>query len=324
MNLQLLNQADAVLNACGGREAVQGGTVVGFERKIIFPMEIPLNATQTFTKQINGEVPFELRAISSDQRTADQLGIRAQIRMPNGRFLFGKNGIDAAMFGGIGSFRPVIDPPEECEPGGNIEVTLSDYLGVGPSVVNLLFEGVDKYYLKGGNQPSPLSALRVPKYQGIINENILAPAYVAGVWPRTPKGAQDSQFTYSSFSDNNTTNLNIPNALAVPVTGPTSGSLNIPIDAGINFVVRRIIADVNQDSTVTGGEFLVRVRSSGGYSLTDGFIDIAQYFSGVEFPVDWVIPGGEQVLIDVVLADGAGTGNMYIQVHLEGVKRRYA
>src|SRR5208283_2089206 len=110
------------------------------------------------------------------------------------------------------------------------------------------------------------------------------------------------------------------NALLVPVTGPTSGQLNIPIDKGIDFVCRRILADVNQDAGVSGGEFLVRIRTSGGYSLTDGFIDIAQYLAGVEFPVDWIIPGGEQVFVDLVLADGAGTGNMYIRIHLEGVK----
>lgn len=325
MNLQLLNQASVTLNRCGGRELVEGGSVVCLERKILFPMYLPLNATQQFTKQIPGDAPFELRAISSDSPADTNVGIRLQIRLPNGRFLIGGNGQDISQFGWVGSWRYFVDPPEECEPGSSIEVTLTDYQGVGPSACNLVFEGCDKYFLKGGKAwTPPVSARSIPRYQGIINENILAPAYVAGVWPKTPDGYIDSQFTYSSISTNNTTNLNIPHALSVPVAGPTNGELNIPIDKGIDFVCRRILADINQDAGVSAGEFLVRIRTSGGYSLTDGFIDIGQYLCGAEYPGEWIIPGGDQVLVDLVLADGAGTGNMYIQVHLEGVKRRRA
>lgn len=326
MDSQLLNQANATLNACGGREVVRGGSVVCLERKILMPMDIPLNATQQFTKQIIGDAPFELRAISSDQRwNGYPIGIRLQIRLPNGRFLIGGDGMDVGTFAGFGSFRFVMDPPEEYEPGSSFEVTLADYQGLGPVTVNLLLEGCDKYFLKGGKTwTPPVSARSIPRYQGIINENILAPAYVAGVWPKTPDGFIDDYFVYSSRSNNNTTNAAIPNALSVSVNGPTSGQLNIPIDNGIDFVCRRILADVNQDAGVAGGEFLVRIRTSGGYSLTDGFIDILQYLSGAEFAHDWIIPGGDQVLVDLVLADGAGTGNMYIQIHLEGVKRRQA
>ena len=324
MNLQLLNEANVILNKCGGREIIEGGSVITLERKILFPLVCPYNSTQQFTKQILGDSPFELRAISSSV-TAQITGIRLQVRLPSGRFLLGGNGQDIGQFGWVGSWRYPVDPPEQCDPGSNLEVTLTDYASMGPFPVNLLFEGVDKYFLKGGKTwTPPISARAIPKYQGILNENILAPAYVAGVWPKPPVGSIDSQFTYSSFSDTNTTFPALPNALSLPVAGPNSATLNIPIDAGIDFVCRRILADVNRDAGVTAGEFLVRIRTSGGYAFTDGFVDIAQYFSGSELAHDWVIPGGDQVNIDVVLADGAGAGNIYLQIHLEGSKRRQA
>ena len=120
MNLQLLNQANAALNKCGGREIVEGGSVVCLERKILFPMYIPLNATQQFTKQIVGDAPFEIRAISSDQQNDSVVGVRMQVRLPSGRFLFGGNGCDVGQFCWVGSWRYPMDPPEQCEPGSSI------------------------------------------------------------------------------------------------------------------------------------------------------------------------------------------------------------
>jgi hypothetical protein len=316
MDLFLINQADRALSSCGARPIIRDGSVVPLYKSFLMPMLLQPGQTVNFLKEITGDALWELRAISSDQGSNSVVGARIQIQLPTGRFLFGGNGMDVGQFAWVGSYRYLMDPPEECEPGSKIQVTLSDYTGLSSQIaVNLLFEGAYKFYLKGGQIQKRLpSAQSIPRYQGIVNENRLAPCWMGGYGPSTPKGYRDDRFTYASG------NLATPYA-TVPLAGPLTATLSIPIDRGLDFVCRRIFFDVQQDSTVTSGRFLGRIRTGNGYALNDNFFDLPQLISGAAYPHDWIIRGGDQVFMDIVLADFAGTGNMYIQAFLEGAKR---
>ena len=311
MELALIKQADRMLTSCGARPIVQGGSCVPIPKAFLMPMVLQPNQAFQWTKEITGEALWEMRAISSDQRMNQVVGARLQIQLPSGRFLFGGNGMDVGQFAGFGSYRYLMGPPEECEPGSKIQVSLSDYTGLESAIaVNLLFEGAYKYFLKGGQIVKRLPPVwQIPRYQGILNENILAPCWMAGYGPPTPSGYTDELFTYSSAE------------VAIPITGPATATLKIPIDAGLDFICRRLLFAVRAD-TGASGTFLGRVRTGNGYALIEDFVDLAQYLNGNEYPHDWTVRGGDSVFIDLTLADFAGINSMYMQVHLEGVRRR--
>ena len=329
MDARLAAQAKRALNACGGVDPARGNMILPWPPKgFLLPMYLPAGQTVTFSREITGEAPWELRAISSDRGMAtpsgasQTVGVRLQIQLPNGRYLIGGNGADVSQFGWIGSWRHLIDPPVECEPGSKIQVTLSD-TGGAPLATNLLFEGNYRYALDG--QPPKgrtLSALQIPRVQGVVNENILAPCWMAG-YPQP--GPNEDYFVYSSPATVSTASyfLGAGYPVGTPLALPSSSAtLKIPIDTGLDFVCRRIVVSLEADSTATAGVVLGRLRLGTGYALCDNFIDLARYLNGVEFPKGWTIRGGDSVYVDVALVDAAGTGNYYVQIFLEGYKRR--
>ncbi len=314
MNEALLREADRTLSKCG-RPQVRGATAVPLFRGFLMPMVLQPGASTVFTKEITGDVTWTLRAISSSIGSSGApTGIRIQIQLPNGRFLIGQNGQDVGQFAWIGSWRYSFgDASVDCEPGSKIQVTLTDTRTAPDAAyaVNLLFEGAYTYYLKGdsGFTTSDLAS-QLPRYSGVVNENILAPCWVAGEGPYTPDGFTDERFTYSSLVN------------TVPIAGPTNTTLKIQIDAGYDFLCRRILVQVTRDAGATAGLFLARLRTGSGYALCDSFFDIARYINGAEYAHDWMIRGEDAVYVDANLVDTAGTGNFYLQVHLEGVRRR--
>ncbi len=314
MNEALLLEADRVLNKCG-RPVIRGAVAVPLFKGFLMPMVLQPDQTTVFTKEITGDVTWNLRSISSAIGASNgATGVRLQIQLPNGRFLIGLNGQDVGQFAWVGSWRyNLADGAVDCEPGAKIQVTLTDTVGLNaPLAVNLLFEGAYTYYLKGdsGVGASDLAS-DMPRYQGIVNENILAPCWMAGEGPYTPEGFQDERFTYSSLQN------------SVAVTGANlSTTLKILIDAGCDFLCRRVLVDVTRDDAATDGFFLGRLRTGSGYALCDSFFDIARYINGSVYPHDWKIRGEDAVYVDLNLTDPAGTGNYNVQVHLEGVRRR--
>jgi len=327
MDPSLLKQADTALTACGARPPIAGDLWLPWPVKsFLVPMTVASGQVAAFPLEITGETPFELRSISSDlgmavtSGSAQTLGVRLQIQLPSGRYLFGNNGIDVSQFAWIGSFAFAVDPPEECQPGEKIQVTLTDF-GGAPLSLNLLFEGCYKYFFSGSVKGNPQSALQIPRYQGILNENILAPCWVAGYGIDTPPGFRDDYYVYSSPTIPDAT-TGVPQGVTLALPGPSATTIKIPIDQTNEFFCRRILFDLEADSTVTAGIVLGRLRTGDGFSLNDNFIDLAHYLNGVEFPKPWKIRGGDSVFVDLSLADATGTGNMYMQVHLEGYKRQ--
>jgi hypothetical protein len=266
-------------------------------------------------REIPGDTVWQLRAISSDQGMNSVQNIRVQIQFPNGRYLFGENGIDSGQFAWIGSYRFLADM--DFEPGNKLKVTLTDTTtgGYGSAqAVNLVFEGTYLYFLKGGElaaDPAKLAS-QLPRYRGDLNENILAPCWMTGAEPPVPDGYdQHDRFTYSS------------SVLTFTIGTHSNGQLVIPIDNGYDFFCRRILADVTYNGP-TGGVVLGRLRTGTGYSLNDDFIDLATYLNGAEWPKDWKIRGRDEVVVDLQLADVVGVGTITFQLHLGGVRRRKA
>ena len=315
LDLQLLKEGLQIMSKCGAFTSVHEGAVLPLVKSFLMPMVLQPNQSLVFTKEITGDTVWNLRSISSDQGSNSLVGVRLQIQLPNGRFLFGGNGIDVGQFAWIGSWRYLMDPDMDCEPGSKIQVTLSDTTDSGLSAavaVNLLFEGAYKFYFQSGQQVDWKKGLasELPRYQGIVNENILAPSFIVGFGLETPIGFEDNLFTYSS------------NIASLTIGAGTTSTLKIPIDNGVIFHCRRLLFDSIVDSTVTAAAWLGRIRTGDGYALCEDFIDLARLLNGAEFPHDWLISEGDSVYLDLSLADTAGTGTATFQAHLEGVRRR--
>jgi hypothetical protein len=98
----------------------------------------------------------------------------------------------------------------------------------------------------------------------------------------------------------------------------------IQIDQNNDFLVRRLLFDVQADNTVTAGTILARIRAGSGYSFTDDYMDVQQYIGSAPFAKDWLVQAGDQIFFDLNLVDSVGTGNMYFRVFAEGVRRKRA
>jgi hypothetical protein len=329
MKPEHLRQADVILSKCG-RPLLQGGiSVLPLYRAFVMPMVLDPGASYTFVKEITTDTPWVLSAISSDQASSSLVGIRCQIQLPNGRFLFGGNGVDIGQFCWIGSYRWLQDPELRCEPGSKIQVTLSDTTASGLSAataVNLFFEGADLVFMQGGLQLSynPKLASQMKRYFGVINENIMAPAWAQNEGLETPPGYVDEYFVYSTpdpIDSSQATTWTLAAGLTTVFPNPLP--FEIVIDAGYEFFCRRILFDVQVTSTASA-IVLAKLRTGAGFVLNDNLIDIPRYINGAEFAGRWVIGSADSVFIDPQLGDAAGSGNVTLQVHLEGYRRRKA
>lgn len=328
MKLEYLRQSEIILSKCGRPQLPGGVSAVPITRGFLLPMVLEPGASTTFTKEITGNDPWVLRAISSDQASASLTGIRCQIQLPNGRFLFGGNGVDVGQFAWVGSWRWLQDPELRCEPGSKLQVTLTDTTSgglAGAAPVNLLFEGAYLHFMRGGDVVYPKTvASSLPRYQGVVNENILAPCWWSNQGMLTPRGFDDSYFVYSTPDP-----IDQPQATTWTVTAgavtvaPNPLPFEIQIDPGWDFYVTRMLFDVQFTASATA---IVKgkLRTGAGYVVNDTFIDLARYLCGAEYAGQWKIKGSDSAFIDAVLADVTGTGTVTLQVHLEGYRRRKA
>lgn len=326
MKLEHLRQADTILSKCGRPQLPGGVSVLPLTRGFVMPMVLDPGASYTFTKEITGNAPWVLSAISSDQASASLVGIRCQIQLPNGKFLFGGNGVDIGQFSWIGSWRWLQDPELRCEPGSKIQVSLTDTTvnGLGAATpVNLLFEGALLYFMQGGLPVSSQKlASSLPRYFGVVNESIMAPAWMSNEGHVTPPGYEDEFFCYSSVNPlDNSQGTTWTLASGLTTVFPNPIPLEIVIDAGYQFHCRRILVDVQVTSSASA-VVLMRLRTGAGYVLNDNYIDYARYLNGAEYPGRFEVRASDSVFIDAQLGSAAGTGNITLQVHLEGFRRR--
>jgi hypothetical protein len=321
---------------------MQDGTyAVPIYRGFVLNCVLQPGQSATFTREITGNAPWSLRAISCDQTpTANLVGLRVQIQMPNGRNLFGGNGIDISQFSWIGSWRWLQNPELRCEPGSKIQVTLTNAVPpspVGcppvppsPYAVNFLFEGACLFFMRGGAQVSGSQSLasELPRYQGTSNQNIMAPAWMSSDFPQTPAGYEDNYFIYSSAAPIDQPNISSWTVgvngvgTSVVTVAPDPVPIEVQIDTNYDsFFVTRILFDLQLTANCSA-IVKAKIRTGGGKLLNDSAIDVPRYLNGAEFPSNWRVKGGDSVFIDANLFDLAGTGTATLQVFLEGYRRK--
>jgi hypothetical protein len=314
MDTKLLRQADYVLSKCGRPTPPAGASVVYVPKGFLLQAVVPVSSQSIITKEITGDTTWCLRAISST--VSSSLALYVQIQLPNGRFLI--NGLqDVTQFAGYGSYRYLFSKELPCPPGSKIRITLDTSIpGAGSSQpVVMLFEGAYAYYLRSNGERGAANveevASSMPRYLGTPNQNILAPCWMSGEGPRTPEGFEDDRFIYSSP------------VTTIALAGPSlTGTTQVQIQQTSDFECRRLLVDVTATTLVTAGSILMRARLSSGYQLMDDYIDVADYLGSTPWAKDWHCPKGDAVVFDFLLVDGAGTGSVSVQVHLDGVKRR--
>ena len=329
MDAQLLTQADYVLDKCGRPRAPQGLSAVYLYKAFMIQQYFvasPATATQTITKEVTGDTNWCLRAIQ--MATTAATAISFQVLLPNGRFLI-NNQQDIIQVAGYGSYRYLFAKQLKCPPGSKIQITFADTNTSVAQPIAILLEGAYEYYVKGQSSICMVQDLAgyMPRYLRNFNENIMAPCWMQGVGPASPRGVSDIEWVYpGSGGVTLPSGVFLPGAVAINVAAPANVTMVIPIDSGSDFRCRRVLANILADSTVTAGNVLGRIRTGSGYSFTDDYIDIATYIGSAPMAKDWEIRGSDSVYFDLAFANDSGgspgTGNIYFQPFLEGTKRR--
>ena len=313
---KLITEADYVLSRCG-RFQPPVGSVVYIPKSFLVQAVLPVApSNQTFYKEITGDTTWCWRSIST-ALSATMPAVSAQVLKPDGKFLF--NGLlDLTAVQGFGSYRYLLTNELEVPPGSKIQLNLDDnYLDAqAVQPVSMLFGGAYAYYLKNGRRsPSCVeeSAAALPRVFAGVNQNLLAPCWMAGEGPSTPDGWEDIAFTYGD----GTTNV----ASVTIGTNQATGA-SIQIGADHDFQVRRFFFDVIYGALVTGGTFLGRIRAGSGYSFTDDYVELPRYLGSNFFAKGWDVKRGDQIQFDLILVDQAGSGEVTIKCYADGVKRR--
>ena len=313
---QLIRQSDWVLSKCG-RMVPPVGSVVYIPKSFLVQAVLTRDAAQTYYKTITGDTTWCFRSIQFALSGTPPL-VSAQILTPTGKYLF--NGLlDLTQPAGFGSLRYLLTREIECPPGSKVQLTLDDtYLGsavVQP--VSMLCGGAYAYYLKDGIRSAcpEDEASRLPRIFGGVNQNILAPCWMGGIGERLPESVKADPFTYGNGNTNKFT---------ATIGSATSGQVSIQIDNDSDFNVRRFLFDVTADAGVTAGTWLARIRCGSGYSFTDDYVDVAKFLGSQYQAKGWDIRRGDQIEIDLILVDGAGTGDISIECFADGTRRREA
>jgi len=325
MLTDVLTQADFTLDQCARpRPPREDLAIVPISKSFLVQgvfLASTTSPTQTLTKEITGEVNWELTGIQFTSSSAT--AIQVQIQLPGGRFLINVLQ-DVLQIAGYGSYRYAFRPGRLCPPGTKITVTLNVTNTTDQQPIAILFDGFYHNLVKARGQricPVDEQAANIPRYFGHPNQNIMAPAWQMGVTDPTPSGFRDEEFTYSAAG---------PPSAAFPAGTPgstvavTAANLTttqqIQLDAS-EFLCSRLFAQLTEDDTVTSARVLVRIRLGSGQSVFDDYLDLAQYVGSVPWPIDLIISPNEIVYADLQLVDVGGTGNVYWTLFLEGIKR---
>lgn len=351
MKLELLQDADYVLSACGLPNPPPGYRFVDLYRVIPYHFD-----------GLTGQpgAPFN-QSISNNSDTLFlclgivlQSGYLMRVKWPSGRFLSQQLEFVLAQNAspqGTGSSMIAFETPVPIRPDQRVSIQISG-LTIGASV-DCQFWGVLRYLMKdidvagsrrGGRSeascivgyPSaipgagldaasiadPIAALQaLPRYLCTPNQNIMAPEWALGnqCTPETPDDYTDEAFTFFSPV------ITVPSGsevYGVAVIVP-SGSEDVVIK-GLTFYV-----------TLTGGAGFVaiptvQIRLPNGYSVTGGdylpvvtdFDVIPSVFQIPVFPT-LRVRSGDRIIIDaadMLVANGPGTSTVKIQ--FDGCKRR--
>ena len=324
MNIELLVQADYALSRCGRPIAPPGLSVVpwfkAFRCWAVFAA--PGATTVAVPTTVTGDTDWALRSISSSVPLG--AGLSLQFQFLDGRTLVNSLA-DIGAIQGTGPFRFAFTKERVCPPGTKITAFFENTTPAQAQAVPLLLEGAYLFHLKGSRAQAPRGiqlASDAPRFVAGENQNILAPASMAGVYPAAPMGCVDSEYVYGP----NLLSASNPGVAAVDVGAltPKDASVTIQLDNDA-FRVRRMGFAVFQGSGqgAAAGTFLVKPRAASGHLFADDYVR-ADFINGVRYPKDWTLAGRDQVIFDFTLVDFSGAGILCIAPFLEGIKRRRA
>ena len=341
--IELLRQADMVLNACGRPTPPPGYRWVDLFRIIPFYANTTFSGTPTTPYQSrvsnNGDTVFVCKGISyGGANGAPQI----RVRWPDGTYLSQFPSTPRNTYPtGNGTSLLAMNQERLIKPGDRISVELSASTGV----VQLAFWGVLRYLLKAETaeqaessqastclvgyaanpgkfsadsqkllmMPDPAREIASrPRLKCGPNQNIMAPEFMLGnqCMAETPVGFEDETFTF--FSE----------PIVVPAGGLNYG--NAVIIPGSDDVV---VKSVTGFTTFTGGLFSVptlQIRLPNGYSVTGGdMVQLNLWPGGAPiFPTLRVAHGGRLILDMADTQPSQNTGASSTILQFDGVKRR--
>lgn len=340
--IELLKEADMVLNACGRPTPPPGYRWVDLPRIIPYFADTRVSGIATpYQSRVsnNADTVFICKGISYGGASSAP---SIRVRWPDGTYLSQLPSVAGSVYP-TGNGSNLLAMPEERHiiPGARISVELS----AGTGVVQLAFWGVLRYLLKAESaesagdksssgcivgyatnpkkfspdapklllMPDPLQEFASrPRLKCGPNQNIMAPEWMLGnqVQAETPAGFQDESFTFFSAP------------ISVPAGGTNYGNALI-IPGGDDVVIKNVEAFV----TFTGGLFAVptlQIRLPNGYSLTGGDMVPLNIWPGGSpiFPTLRVAHGGRLILDLADMQADQDTGTSVIILQFDGVKRR--
>jgi len=126
----------------------------------------------------------------------------------------------------------------------------------------ILFDGAYQYLLKGGRAICPTDEAALPcRATSRTESDIFAPRGSMG-WAFHAVGYQDEEFTYSGRIGQRGIPAGVPGS-AISVTNANNAASSDRMDDA-EFHVRRLLFELSEDDTVTGGTVL---RTSGRLGL---------------------------------------------------------
>jgi hypothetical protein len=339
VGLELIKEADMVLDACGRPSPPPGFKFVDLPRIINFSTFVPslgeggaAGAATQFRVTNNAKTLFICRGVGISG------GLAFRIKWPNGRFfnqnLFdpGSANADVAPVGRAGTMI-ALNAEQPIQKGARIGVEHN------AGTLDLEFWGCLRYLIKEVNDgaeppgvycimgyPSmartqksaswklqliddPITALEaIPRYMCGPNQNIMAPEVLLGVGPspgETPVGCTDDSFTFFS----------------TPTTFPVDLNSygNVVIVPGHDDVVLKRWRPVTTWDADTSGIPVVNMRLPNGYSVTGGDF-MPMVYDWMPFFPTLRVAAGTRIILDFAATQGTGD-NITTQIEFEAVKR---
>lgn len=342
MGLELLREADMILDACGRPSPPAGYRFVDLPRCIGFSTSqiggdeggrssIPYPYSHRI--QNTGPTLFLVRGIS----TNNQLNFR--IKWPTGRYFNQAVGVGGGFLNGFGSNQYALAEEVPVPQGERVTIEVQDDFNGGELQVALW--GVLRYLLRevdGGQQSEagcivgypaiarptkglvaqaedPLQVLEnIPRYWCGPNQNIMAPEALLGDQaPDTPAGYYDEPYTLLS------------DPIVVATDGQPAQSLDNQILAsGVEDVIIRRVRPISTWDVETTGILEFSIRTPSGFSVTGGdMIGSNGSFEWLPLFPPLRIRAGQRIIIDVSSVDGAeGGGDISTVFEFDCVKRR--
>jgi hypothetical protein len=344
MSLELLQEADYVLNKCGRPVAPKGYRFVDLPRILPYRQKVTgFGEGGTFTSS-QGKLQNNSNTLFLCKGLAASAGTPAfRLKWPNGRF-FNQHPFAAVSSypQGVGAAMFAFKRPQPIEKGGRIGIEQT-----GEGTVLLQFWGVLRYLMKDTGPGSPAESSCILGYPawatgaagngfkiqtmadpiGVLenldrylcgpNQNIYAPEFRMNVDDYfTPEGSAEESFNFFSPP-------------IVVAAGAQNYGTAVIIPGSDDVVLKRWRAVSTWDAE-TVGDPVVGMRLPSGYSITGGdLVPCSPLFWTPFFPRQVVAGSGKaggaggRIIVDVGNIDASGD-NITTVIEFEGVKRRAA